>query len=85
MKNIRVSLILYILSALMIIFPIVVSTGNGFSLFHSKILTIIAFTFLIIGRILTVVKKTKEDKRVQWVSIGFTFGIFIALIEFIVR
>ncbi|WP_010233579.1 hypothetical protein [Clostridium arbusti] len=87
MKNNRLNLILYIIAALMIFIPmsIVFVTGKSFDSFHSKVFVGVAITFVIVGRILTIVKKTIYDKCVPWVDIGIISGIFITLIGLVLR
>ena len=64
---------------------IVFVTGNALNSFQSKMFIGIAFIFVIVGRILTVVKKTRDNKCVQWVDIGIISGIFIALVELVLK
>lgn len=87
MKNNKLTSILYIIATLTFLIPILIVfvTGNGFNSFHSKIHIGISLTFVIVGRILTVLKKTTEDKRVQWGGMGIIAGMFIALVELFLK
>lgn len=87
MKINRLNLIVYIIAILMIFIPatIVFVTGNGLNSFQIKLFIGIALIFVIAGRILTVERKTRENKSVQWVDIGIISGIFITLVGLILK
>ena len=82
MKNNKLSLILYLIAVLLIFIPIsiVLVNDNAFNSFYSKIFVNTAIIFVIVGRILTVVKKTIVDRKVQWVGIGSITGLLILLV-----
>jgi len=87
MKSNRLNLILYIIAALFIFIPatIVFVTGNGLNSVQVKLFICIAFILVIAGRILTVEKKTRENKSIQWVDIGIISGMFITLVEIVLK
>ncbi|MHC1685779.1 MAG: hypothetical protein AB6733_23095 [Clostridiaceae bacterium] len=78
--------ILYLLSALVILIPIsiVIITDTPFSSSLSKMSITIAFVFLIIPNVLTIIKKKKEDKDIK-MDIGLTIGILIAFISHLLK
>jgi fucose permease len=83
----KLKLILYLIAVLLIITPIfiVLVTDKGFNQFYSKIFISMAFTFIIIGRILTALKKTLEDSTIPWSIISSIIGLLIALIWGIIK
>lgn len=78
--------ILYLLASLVIIIPIsiVIITDTAFSSSVSKMSITIAFIFLILGNILSILKKKKEDKDIK-MDIGLTIGFLIALISHLLK
>jgi len=63
----------------------VLVTDNAFNSFYSEIFVNTAFIFVIVGRILTVVKKTIADRKVQWAGIGSITGLLILLVWEVLR
>lgn len=87
MKNNKLSFILYLIAVLLISIPISIAlvTDNTFNSFYSEIFVNTAIIFVIVGSILTVVKKTIADRKVQWDGIGSITGLLILLIWEVMR
>lgn len=79
--------ILYLIAVLIVCIPIfiVLVTDNAFNSFYSKLFLNTAITFVIIGKILTVFKKTIENRDIPWASIGSIIGLMIVLVLRILR
>ncbi|GAA0783084.1 hypothetical protein [Hathewaya limosa] len=85
-KNDNLNRILYVIASLIILIPIsiVLITDVPFSSFFSKIAIGIVLFFVIIGQILTLLKKKHGDKSIA-VDIGIIIGILIVLISHILK
>lgn len=82
----RSSSILYIIAALLVFIPIsiVLVTEITFSAIVSKIHISIALVFIILGKILTIIKKGKNDHSIPK-DIGIVIGVLIVLISRLLR
>ncbi|GFP76453.1 hypothetical protein [Clostridium fungisolvens] len=82
----NISWIFYLLALVIILIPaaIVVITDVPFSSTFSKISIGIAFVFIIIGKVLSLLKKDKGDKSIP-VDIGILIGIIIAFISHVLK
>ncbi|AKL96139.1 hypothetical protein CACET_c26940 [Clostridium aceticum] len=80
-------LISYIIAFLVIFIPIfiVAVTDNGFSSFYGKTFIALAFIFIIIGKVLTTLKKTIDDGAMHWTGIGSIIGLLIVLLWDVLR
>lgn len=87
MKNNKLSLILYMIAAFIVLIPItiVLLTGIGFNSSYSKVFVNTAVSLIIAGRIFAVIRKAREDKVVPWAGIGGIIGLLIVLIWDIIR
>lgn len=81
MKNNKLSLILFIIPILLILVPIsvVLVTDIKFNSFYTNIFVNTAIFFVILGKILNIIKKTKADREVQWAGIG-SITVFLILL-----
>jgi hypothetical protein len=84
---IKYRLILYTMAVLIVLIPIiiVIISNNPFNSFYSEIYINTAITFVILGKILTIYKKTIENGAIPWTSTGSIIGILIVLIWSILR
>ncbi|GAA0730444.1 hypothetical protein GCM10008905_31760 [Clostridium malenominatum] len=80
------SSILYIIAALLVFIPtsIVLVTEFTFSSFFSKIFLSAALTLIIVGKILTIIKKSKNDKSIPK-DVGIIIGLLIVLVSKLLR
>ena len=76
--------IAYYMATLIIIIPIctVLVTDTPVNSFFSKILIGISGLFIIIGKLLVVINKKKENKNIS-IDMGILTGIILALINYI--
>lgn len=82
----RLSSILYIIAALLVFIPIsiVLVMEITFSDIVSKILISTTLTLIILGKILTIIKKGKNDHSIPK-DIGIVIGLLIVLISRLLR
>ncbi|MCY6354832.1 hypothetical protein [Clostridium sp. ZS2-4] len=78
--------ILYLMASLIILIPIyiVLITDVHFSASFSKISIGIALIFVIIGKLITLIKKKKGDKSIPG-DIGIIIGILIVFISHVLK
>lgn len=77
---------MYIIASLLVFIPIAIVfvTETGFNSFVSKIIISTAVTLIILGKILTVIKKGKKDSSIPK-DIGIIIGLLIVLISKVLR
>lgn len=82
----KVTTILYYLAVLIIIIPlsIVFVTNTAFDSFFSKIIMGLAGFLFIIGKLLVIINKKKENKNISG-DAGILIGITLALISYIIN
>lgn len=85
-KTGNISRLLYLVALLIILIPITIVfvTDVPFSSTFSKISVNAAFVFVIVGKILTLIKKKKTDKNIS-VDVGILIGILIAFINHVLK
>lgn len=78
----KLSFILYVVAALLILIPIsiVLVTEITFSSYFSKVTISTALACIIVGRILTLIKKDRKDKTLP-IDIGIVMGLLIVLVS----
>ncbi|GKU24283.1 hypothetical protein [Clostridium folliculivorans] len=82
----NLNLIFYLIAFLIVIIPgaIVVITDVPFSSAFTKISIGISMFLVLIGKVLSVLKKDKGDKNIA-VDMSFIIGILIAFIAYVLR
>jgi len=80
-------LILYLIAGLTLFIPIliVLLTDTALSNFYGNLFINTSIAVTIMGKILTVYKKTIENKEIPWGSIGTIVGLLIVLVGSILR
>lgn len=86
LKLSNLNLIMYLIAALIVIIPMFIVAFSDITLseFYSKLMISIALTFVIIGKSISVFKKSKGDKSIA-ADIGIITGILIVLISHLVK
>lgn len=85
-KNGKLSVILYLIASLIVLIPIfiVLITDIHFSSNFSKISIGVAFVFVLIGKLLSLIRKKKGDKSIP-ADVGLIIGIGAAFIIHVLK
>ncbi|GKX66747.1 hypothetical protein [Inconstantimicrobium mannanitabidum] len=85
-KTGKLSLILYLIASLIILIPISIAliADIHFSSNFSRASIGVAFVFVLVGKLLSLIKKKKGDKSIP-ADVGLIIGITIAFIAYILK
>ncbi|QAA31389.1 hypothetical protein [Clostridium manihotivorum] len=77
---------LYLLGILILVIPMLIAsiTENGFSSISTKIFLSTSFTLILIGKILSTIKRKKANENIA-IDIGLILGILTTIISNLIR